>query len=325
MQMIKVELKDIDEIKEIFLSYPFKNFQQQFQNIDKNTLSTFLAKNLTNTLNDINYENYFIPQKALLTINKDKWHSSIYNINMAKISNLVLMENNESIYPLIYEQIDNFVRKNSIQHLSCRLDISDFDNIQFLQQNGFYYVGESIKMCLKVEGDRRVSSVPLNPKWNFEIVDYKPEHKNNIKQIARTAHNKNYFFFDPNLDKQKTAILFEKWTERCIDSLAEKVFVAMKNKTVVGFLIYLINKKLNDALNKKIAILDFMAIDESCKGMKIGSGLLAHFINDIKDKYEMIELRTMNNNFPAINLYQKFGFLIISSDLIFHKYIKSIN
>jgi len=99
----------------------------------------------------------------------------------------------------------------------------------------------------------------------------------------------------------------------------------MKDKTVVGFLICLINKKLNDALNKKIAILDFMAIDESCKGMKIGSGLLAHFINDIKDKYEMIELRTMNNNFPAINLYQKFGFLIISSDLIFHKYIKSIN
>ena len=85
MRMLKVESKDIDEIKEIFSSYPFKNFQQQFQNIDKNVLSSFLANNLASTLNDINYENYFIPQKALLTINKDKWHSSIYNINMAKI------------------------------------------------------------------------------------------------------------------------------------------------------------------------------------------------------------------------------------------------
>ena len=177
-------------------------------------------------------------------------------------------------------------------------------------------------MCLKIDRDRRDPPIPINAQYDFEIIDYKPEHKNVIKQIARTAHNKNYFFFDPYLNKQKTAILFEKWTERCIDSLAEKVFVAMKDKTVVGFLICLINKKLNDALNKKIAILDFMAIDESYKGMKIGSGILAHFINYVKDKYEMIELRTMNNNFPAINLYQKFGFRIISSDLIFHKHIK---
>jgi len=312
--MKKVEQKDINYIKEIFSAYPFKGFQQQFQNIDKMKLSSFLTDNLLTTLNNENYESYFIPQKALLTMSKDKWHSSVYDMNMAKISNLIILKKDSEIYKLIMEKINNFINENAIQHLSCRLDVSDFHNIRFLLQNGFYYVGESVKMSLKITTNQTI------PKSELEIVDYQSKYRNDIKRIARTAHSKNYFFYDPYLDNQKTSILFDKWTERCIDSLAEKVFVATKSNAVTGFLIFMTNKNFNIALNKKIAILDFMAVDETYKGMKIGSGLLAYFIDYIREKYDMIELRTMNDNFPAINLYQKFGFRIVSSDFIFHKY-----
>ncbi len=313
--MKKITENDAKKVQGIFQAYPFKTFQQQFQNIDKNILSQFFTDNLLNTLKNENYESYFIPEQAILTLQKNKWHSSIYNIPMAKILNFIINTDSKETHSIVEDTIDAFIERNSIRHISCRVDSSDLNNIKFLSQSGYYYVGESIKMCLKIPSN------PIPFTGDFRIVKYCPEHRDVIKKIALTSHSNNYFFYDSNLDQQKTAEMFGKWTELCIDSLAEDIFVALIDNRVVGFLIFMVNKKLNNMLDNKIAILDFMAVKESLKGRKIGSGLLAYFIEAMRDKYKLIELRTMNNNFPAINLYQKFGFRLISSDFIFNKYI----
>ena len=78
-------------------------------------------------------------------------------------------------------------------------------------------------------------------------------------------------------------------------------FVYEKNGETVGF--YIISKILDEVEIYTIAV------DELYRGQKIASNMLEHLINFSKEmKVSKIWLEVSTKNFPAINLYQKFGF-----------------
>lgn len=81
----------------------------------------------------------------------------------------------------------------------------------------------------------------------------------------------------------------------------KECFVYEKNGETLGF--YIISKILDEIEIYTIAV------DELYRGQNIGSFMLEHMINFAKSlKVSKIWLEVSTKNFPAINLYQKFGF-----------------
>ena len=63
--------------------------------------------------------------------------------------------------------------------------------------------------------------------------------------------------------------------------------------------------------NKDIAIIDLLCVKKEYKGNKFGKNLLSFCINYCKQlNFKKINLHVSTNNFPALNLYKKNGFVI---------------
>lgn len=83
-----------------------------------------------------------------------------------------------------------------------------------------------------------------------------------------------------------------------------KIVVYEDRQNIVGFLMY-------TELEESIDIIDIM-VDEKERKKKVASCLLDYMISDMPKTIKLITLEVRKSNIPAINLYQKFGFEIVS-------------
>lgn len=312
--------EDFEQIRKLFFDYPYKSFQQRFQGIDKGILADFFAESFIKSSSTAKSSSFIIKSEnkldAIGGAAFSDWHTSNFGINMGRVSNFNIVEGSSFTQSALYNIIMGEAAKLNIEHISVRFDADDWKNIHFFERNGFYLVDCSVKFGLKLP-----SPIKADPSSNIKIVPYSPEYLPAIMEIASSSHQTNHFYADPNLSRQKTQSLFANWVKRLAGGNAKSIFVALKDSTPIGFIIFLENKGFNQRLNVRVAILDYVVLDSKLQGCGLGSTLLASTLNLFKGNYDHVELRTSHNNYPAVNLYQKFGFRLISTDIVMHKII----
>ena len=84
-----------------------------------------------------------------------------------------------------------------------------------------------------------------------------------------------------------------------------KIYVAEDNNVIVGMLMVIVLYETCEILN--------IVVKDEYRNKKIASNLLDNLISELDESVEMITLEVAVNNEPAINLYKKFGFEIIST------------
>lgn len=85
----------------------------------------------------------------------------------------------------------------------------------------------------------------------------------------------------------------------------EKIYVYKENNVVLGFIHIAINYETADILN--------IIVDEKHREHNIGTILIDYMITDLPKNVQKIMLEVDENNTPAINIYYKFNFEIIST------------
>jgi ribosomal-protein-alanine acetyltransferase len=117
-------------------------------------------------------------------------------------------------------------------------------------------------------------------------------NKNDIKDIYKLGDIiTNKFSKTNNLE----AMLKDKYT---------KILVYEKDKKVIGFLMY-------TALEDSADIADIVVLKEY-RNQKVASCLIDYMISELKETIKTITLEVRKSNFPAINLYEQFGFKALS-------------
>jgi ribosomal protein S18 acetylase RimI-like enzyme len=138
-----------------------------------------------------------------------------------------------------------------------------------------------------------------------------------LQAMITKSHKHSHFFREVRFPQEKTKELFAEWIRKCAGGLADIIFVAEKNESIIGFCSLLSNTSLLNFIHKKVGIIDFIVVDETAQGLGIGKSLLdrtfAHFADT-----GLIELRTMADNIGAIRFYHHNGFSILSSDQYYH-------
>ena len=308
---------DLTNLKTLFLNYPFKLFQQKFQGIKKEILAEFFAEGFLSSSNLKDSISYIIKTEDEIlsagSVGSNSWHTQNFGIQMGKISTFITYPDQKKFGNILIDLLLDEAKKLNLKHLSCRLDADDWENIHLLESMGFYLVDCSIKFGLKLP-----SSVQPSKDTRIEILPYTGKYLEQIMEIASTSHQINHFYADKNLPGVKTQQLFANWVKKLSDGKAQSIFVALKDSLPIGFVIFLENKAFNQKLGLKIAILDYVVLDSKLQGRGFGSELLAHSLNYLNKFYDQVELRTSHNNYQALNTYQKFGFKIISTDIVLH-------
>lgn len=316
----KPSVEDKENLKKLFFDYPYKSFQQKFQGLKKEILSEFFAEAFvksssakdTNNIIIKNDENIF----AIGGIAYNDWHTQNFGMRMGRISNFVLSEKTDFNPSILLNILLDYAKKINLKHIACRFDADDWKNIHLLESAGFYLVDCSVKFGIKLP-----SKIQPDEKNMIQIVPYAEQYLDRIMEIAATSHQTNHFYADPNLPKEKTNQLFANWVKRLANGNAKSIYVVLKESFCIGFIIFLENKIFNQQLGVKIAILDYVVLDSKLQGQGLGTELLASTIKLLEKDYDHIELRTSHNNYPAVNLYQKIGFKLISTDIVLHKII----
>lgn len=89
------------------------------------------------------------------------------------------------------------------------------------------------------------------------------------------------------------------------DDKYTKILVFESDNIIKGFLMY---TELDET-----ADINDIYIKEEYRHQRIASCLIDYMISDLKESIMLITLEVRKSNIPAINLYQKFGFEIVST------------
>lgn len=305
-------------IKALFANFPYRQYHQTAQGLDRRLLSEFLLENFVRHVDAGRVQSTLAIRGneivGLASVIPDPWHSNIYNMPMGKISHFVSYHDPKEVSPALLEFILGEARKQGIHHLASRFDANEWDNIHLFEQEGFYLVDCSIKMSARLPCGQHAETTAI------EIVPYEPRYKDRLMRIASTSHQYNHYYCDPVLPTEATNRLFAAWVEKCCDELGKHIFVACQDGKVVGFAIFLANEQLHQKVGIRVAILDFVVVAQEQQGKGFGTAILANTLRQLAAKYDYVELRTSHTNYPALNLYGKFGFRIVATDILLHWY-----
>ncbi|GAB4320492.1 MAG: hypothetical protein Kow0059_14870 [Candidatus Sumerlaeia bacterium] len=316
---ISIGYPGAEDLQRLFAAYPYRQYQHSVQRLDRRRLSRYLADN-HRSLFEMKGARHFGVRgaggrlSALASLVPLPWHSKIYGLKMGKIASFLTYEVPGAAGPLLGRLIRT-ARRDRYRHLSVRLDGRDQVNLAAFAREGFYIVDCSVKMSLELPCE-----LPPRPgaRRGLKVVEFEERYLPAMSEIAAVSHELNRFYNDPALPAERSRELFRRWVERCCRAQDSIVFVALHDESVAGFCIILENHRFNESLGRRVGILDFICLDAAVKGQGLGWLLLHDILHRMRERFDLIELRTNFTNYPALNLYSRAGFKIVASDVYLH-------
>ena len=140
--------------------------------------------------------------------------------------------------------------------------------------------------------------------------------KHSLLKIARNSFRYSRFHSDPLIDNRLADQAREAWLKSYLKGArGDRLFVAMKNGNVVGFLAAILD------LDQRMAVIDLMAVAHEYRGQKVGVRLVASFMEYYKDHCEIYRVGSQIANRAATSLYTKCGFEYANSAYVLHKHV----
>lgn len=317
-----LQTRDLPALLQVFLDFPHKAGQQRFQKIDTEKISRrFLAaeeKRLAALAPERPMQwagfdnNKLCSFSALLP---DAWHSQIYGGNFGKIAPFLTHGIGHAARLDLLDAVLAAARREGIRHLSVRVDGSEYDALHALVARGFRLVDCSVKMAGWL---RNLPALAPVADSGLVLRRYQTADLPVLQAIAARAHPYNHYYNDPLLPRRDTVRLFEAWVAKCCGGLASDVFVLEADGEPRGFVLYLNPAGFNREMGTRIAILDFVCLDTPVRGGGMGRRMIAETLRILGERFDMVELRTSQNNYPAQACYADLGMRTVSTDFALH-------
>jgi len=320
-----LSLQDLDALRALFRSFPYKAHQQRVQGLEAESLAEFFAQAEERVLRKAIQDNrpcqWLLRQNdesVFAALHEDAWHTKFYPWHFGRIAPFLSHTASE---PLRLEMLDFLLERASergFNHLTARVDGAEYRAAQAFEASRFRLEDSSVKMSARfvdvpdLATPSRATAMRVRP-WKQTDLEA-------IRRIAAQSHPMHHYYNDPWLAREDSNRLFAAWVERCCQGLACDIFVLDHRGEVEGFVVYLNAGGLNAAFGLKLVILDFVCLAEPARGGGVGRWFIAQTLQRLSDRFAMVELRTSHHNYPALACYEALGLRIVSTDLIYHRH-----
>jgi len=318
-----------EELCGLIKAYPYKEFQYKIEGLDKGKLAEFHSHSLSKMLSKgialkWRDKNAFNQSKGFFVINSSHWHSELFRLNTGK---LAIIANYESAGDAVSsvgidKEVFQFIKEAAIQSgfelLMTKIDISDRETFGNAIQSDGDFVGSSVRLSIS---SAVLNELDLARKVNNNLcsndISYRKANESDlarIQEIASKGHKLSHFLYDRKLSTEAKGKIFPEWTTKCVKSDNIDVLTAVYKDYVVGFITFFVENSAEKYFNKITGVLDFVAVDEDMRGKGVGKALCIKCLLDLGNRCDVIETRTMSDNFRAKALYTRLGFQATSSD-----------
>lgn len=322
LKIARLKSSNVKILESMLLQYEYKPYRQYFTKADDSKLNNYFLAKVGSLLSNEGTENLVAMKNSelvgLLSWSETSWDSQRLGIKMARINQLIVQMATSNTY-LIKKLLSSIIERckvKKIKYLFHRLDIDDLLTLQILEKLGFELQDVIVNFCFKL----RVSKNSLL-KSNFAIIrPYRSEDLSSLREIARTSFIYDRFHSDPRLNKKRSDQLHAAWISNACQRLADIVLVAKLKRKVVGFVSCKVDKLSKRYLPISFGYVDLIAVDRDVRGQGIGEALMRKALDWFSDKVDIIEVGTQVRNYPALHLYQKLGFEIVSANFSLRKW-----
>lgn len=215
----------------------------------------------------------------------------------------------------VFKTLKDTAPSHHVDLIISRVPSGDPLTIHSLENNGAVITDVLLTFCV----DLNNACLPTGNR-NFEKPGLEFSKANKADEDALTSIAKNvfeidHFHADSRLDQKRCDVLYAKWISNSLNGLADAVFVAKRSNDVLGF----VTCKLNaESSSCTIGSIDLIGVRNGCKGKGIGSFLVFNALNWFSDYTDKVKVGTQAANVPAVHLYKKMGFRLLTSETTLH-------
>jgi len=243
-----------------------------------------------------------------------KWDTEHFGLNIGKTSFLYFDESveiNDRI--LFFQELRKLLFEKEIQVVFMRHFLDDTKTTIAITKAG------GVLADVLLTFHRNVKDFFMMDVQNslVQVRDAQESDEHTIVKIARNAFRTSHFYSDPKLPTYLSDELYAKWSSNSLKDLSNKVLVAEKNNSVIGFII-LSTKTLEDV---PYGVIDLIAVDPNERGLGIGKLLLLKALSWFSSKVSSVYVGTQANNIPAVRLYEGNGFKLVEAEATLHLWI----
>jgi dTDP-4-amino-4,6-dideoxy-D-galactose acyltransferase len=158
---------------------------------------------------------------------------------------------------------------------------------------------------------------PCNRKnsLTFPVVEfYKELFSSQFLDLAFDSGKYSRFLLDQGFGRKLFEKLYSEWLHKSIDGkLADKVWVALDEKKIVGFV------TVKKSMENRTGQIGLIAVSENYRGKKIGHSLMSKCDEwYLENNLNFAKVVTQGDNIAASNFYETFGYKIEKIDYYYH-------
>jgi GNAT superfamily N-acetyltransferase len=217
----------------------------------------------------------------------------------------------------LLERISDLCRRQSVCHLTARVDADELVTIHSLEHSGFELIDgiQTLSVRLPAPGPEAVAAC--------DVRLYRTADLDQILEIARTAYVCDRFHSDSALSTSKADRINEAWVRNCcLGRMADAVIVGAYGDTVLGYVTCKIDTEATRLLGAGCGVIGMVATAAAARNTGVAlaasRGALDWFH---RHGAAAVEVGTQLRNIAAGKLYERCGFRLARVSLTFRKWI----
>jgi len=207
------------------------------------------------------------------------------------------------------------IRQYDLAHLAICIEANQVRLIQAFERSGFYLVDNRVMLVHPLPKEKE------NPCLKNEKVDISPfriQDLDAIQCISSNAFTLSRFYADPNLPTQYVDELHRRWILNDCNGRADLVLVARDGERVLGYIACIYQAPQADFELPAHSEIDLIAVAPDARGLGIGTKLIDKVLHYYSGRATRVIVETQGSNYPALNLYLKCGFQLVSLAVTLH-------
>ena len=208
----------------------------------------------------------------------------------------------------ISNEIGQLARAYSIDGITARLSTNKRDEIQWLQEAGFYFVETVLHPWIELEHDIA---------WNKDLIAIREATERDLEaleRIACTAFGHERYHQDKNYENRLANKRYAEWVISAVRTDSQqKIASFATNESVIGFCIYELLQK------EGICYWHLNAIDPMLQGRGLGKlGWQAMLCFNKRENAKQVKTTISSANTRVLSLYSSLGFRFENTETTFH-------
>lgn len=296
---------------------PYKQIQIQLQELDPHKLVQFHTESILSQSEDPDSPIWLFERGerfGIIGCHFCETHSSFFDVPIYSIEPVVTYRLRTEEKLELFSHIGDILEARGARIVWGKCEDQEGDLASCLIQMGGAFCGTGVRLSRKISDKNRPAANPA-----LQIRFAHPEDLPALKLLAGRNHTHSHFFRDPNLPDERKKNIFPSYLEKCYGQPHRPLLAACgENNEILGFSLLLCPARQEEKLGQTVGIVDFIVVRTDLHGQGVGSSLLAASLDLLEERgYRYVELKTMLDNFQAINFYQKQGFRLLSAEMHF--------